>query len=90
MVKLKRKDPNKKHKRRDSIRKKNRSKRSYGTQTTIKISSNSNLLKTKFLIVKAMFKLFNWKERFETKILALVSLDLDERAKSYEGLKFRG
>ena len=36
-----------------------------------------------------MFKLFNGKEGFETKILALVSLDLDERLKSYEGLKIR-
>ena len=37
-----------------------------------------------------MFKLFNRKEVFETKILALVSLDLDERLKSCEGLKIRG
>ena len=37
-----------------------------------------------------MFKLVNWKERFEMKILALVSLDLDEWLKSYEGLKIRG
>ena len=37
-----------------------------------------------------MFKLVNWKEGFETKILALVSLDLDERAKRCEGLKIRG
>ena len=37
-----------------------------------------------------MFKLINWKEGFETKILALVSLDLDERLKSCEGLKMRG
>ena len=37
-----------------------------------------------------MFKLINWKEGFETNILALVSLDLDERLKSYEGLKIRG
>ena len=29
------------------------------------------------------------KEGFETKILALVSLDLDKRAKSCEGLKIR-
>ena len=28
-----------------------------------------------------MFKLINWKGRFETKILALVSLDLDKQAK---------
>ena len=37
-----------------------------------------------------MFKLFNRKEGLETKILALVSLDLDERLKSCEGLKIRG
>ena len=37
-----------------------------------------------------MFKLINWKEGFETKTLALVSLDLDERLKSCEGLKMRG
>ena len=37
-----------------------------------------------------MFKLFNGKEDIETKILALVSLDLDERLKSCEGLKIRG
>ena len=37
-----------------------------------------------------MFKLINWKEGLETKILALVSLDLGERLKSYEGLKIRG
>ena len=37
-----------------------------------------------------MFMLINWKEGFETKILALVSLDLDERLKSCEGLKIRG
>ena len=36
-----------------------------------------------------MFKLVNWKEGFETKVLVLVSLDLDKRAKSYEGLKIR-
>ena len=37
-----------------------------------------------------MFKLITWKEGFETKILALVSLDLDGRLKSCEGLKMRG
>ena len=37
-----------------------------------------------------MFKLINWKEGFEMKILALVSQDLDERLKSFEGLKIRG
>ena len=37
-----------------------------------------------------MFKLINQKEGFETKILALVSLDLDERLKNCEGLKIRG
>ena len=37
-----------------------------------------------------MFKLINWKERFKTKILALVSLDLDKQLKSCEGLKIRG
>ena len=37
-----------------------------------------------------MFKLVNWKEGFETKILVLVSLDLDKPLKSCEGLKIRG
>ena len=37
-----------------------------------------------------MFKLINQKEGHEAKILALVSLDLDERLKSCEGLKIRG
>ena len=37
-----------------------------------------------------MFKFIIWKEGFETKILALASLDLDERLKSYEGLKIMG
>ena len=37
-----------------------------------------------------MFKLINWKEGFKTKLLVLVSLDLDERLKSCEGLKIRG
>ena len=37
-----------------------------------------------------MFKLINQKERFVTKILALVSLDLDERLKDCEGLKIGG
>ena len=37
-----------------------------------------------------MFKLINWKEGFDMKILALISLDLDERLKSCEGLKIRG
>ena len=37
-----------------------------------------------------MFKLIKQKEGFETKILALVSLDLNERLKSCEGLKIRG
>ena len=37
-----------------------------------------------------MFKLINQKEGLETKILALVSLDLDERLKSCEGLKISG
>ena len=36
-----------------------------------------------------MFKLINWKEGNKMKILALVSLDFDERAKSNEGLKIR-
>ena len=34
-----------------------------------------------------MFKLINWKEGNKTKILALVSLDLDKRAKSCSRLK---
>ena len=37
-----------------------------------------------------MFNMIIWKEGIETKILALVSLDLDERLKSCEGLKIRG
>ena len=37
-----------------------------------------------------MFKLIKQKEGLETKILALVSLDLDKRLKSCEGLKIRG
>ena len=37
-----------------------------------------------------MFKFIKQKEGLETMILALVSLDLDERLKSYEGLKIRG
>ena len=37
-----------------------------------------------------MFKLINQKEGFETKILALVSLDLDKRAKNCERLKIMG
>ena len=36
-----------------------------------------------------MFKLIIWKEGNKTKILALVSLDLDKRVKSNEGLKIR-
>ena len=36
-----------------------------------------------------MFKLFIWKEGNKTKILALVSLDLDEQAKSNKGLNIR-
>ena len=37
-----------------------------------------------------MFKLVNYREGFETKILVLVSLDLDGRLKSCEGLKIKG
>ena len=37
-----------------------------------------------------MFKLINQKQGLETKILVLVSLDLNKRLKSYEGLKIRG
>ena len=37
-----------------------------------------------------MFKLVKWKEGFETKTLALVSLDLDKRVKSCERLKITG
>ena len=36
-----------------------------------------------------MFMLIIWAEGNEMKILALVSLDLDKRAKSSEGLKIR-
>ena len=37
-----------------------------------------------------MFILINWEEDFETKILALVSLDLDEWLKSCKGLNVTG
>ena len=37
-----------------------------------------------------MFKLFYWIEGIITKKWALVSLDLDRRVESIEGLKFRG
>ena len=37
-----------------------------------------------------MFKLAHWKERFETKILALVSLDLDERLKKLRRFEDQG
>ena len=37
-----------------------------------------------------MFKLINWKEGLDMKILASVSLELDEWLKSCEGLKIRG
>ena len=47
----------------------------------VKRTSNSNLLETKFKIVKTMFKLIKQKEGLETKILALVSRDLDEQKK---------
>ena len=36
-----------------------------------------------------MIKLIKQKEGLETKILALVSLDLDKRVKSNEGLKIK-
>ena len=36
-----------------------------------------------------MFKLFNWIEGIITKKWALVSLDLDKRAKSSDGFKTR-
>ena len=36
-----------------------------------------------------MFKLITWIDGNKMKILALVSLDLDKRVKSNEGLKFR-
>ena len=36
-----------------------------------------------------MIKLIKQKQGFETKILALVSLDLDKQLKSCEGLKIR-
>ena len=87
--KTKRTDLNRKFKWRASICKKNQSNRTYETQTTIKTSSRTNLLETKFYISKIMFKLFIWTEGVKTKILALVSLDLDKRAKSNEGLKIR-
>ena len=37
-----------------------------------------------------MFKLIIWKEGNKTKVLALVSLDLDKRLRNGEGLKIRG
>ena len=37
-----------------------------------------------------MFKLINQKEGLETKILALVSMDLDKWLKNCEALKIRG
>ena len=37
-----------------------------------------------------MYKWINPKEGFETKILALVSLDLDKRLRNSERLKIRG
>ena len=46
--------------------------------------------KVKFYSTKIMFKLVIWKEGFKAKVLALVSLDLDERLKSCEGLNIRG
>ena len=45
---------------------------------------------SKFYFFKTMFKLINWKEGSEKKILALVSLDLDERLKICKGFKIRG
>ena len=36
-----------------------------------------------------MFELDYWIEEIVTKTRALVSLDLDKRCKSYEGLKYR-
>ena len=64
--------------------KKNQSNLSYETQTTIKRNSKSNPLETKFSFVKTMFKLINWKEGFETKILALVSLDSIKKLRGFE------
>ena len=45
---------------------------------------------SKFENFKNMFGLDYWIEGIITKKWALVSLDLDKRAKSCEGLKFRG
>ena len=45
--------------------------------------------KVTFYSTKIMFKLFKQKEGFETKIQALVSSNLDKRAKSYTRTKIR-
>ena len=54
-------------------------------EVQIQICLNSN-----FKTVKNMFKLIIWIERIITKKWALVSLDLDKRAKSSDRLKNRG
>ena len=46
-------------------------------------------LKSNFKTFKNMFKLFYWIEEIITKKWALVSLDLDKRAKSCEGFKIK-
>ena len=47
-------------------------------------------LKPNFKIVKTLLKLIKQKEGFETKILPLVSLDLDKRLRNGERLNIRG
>ena len=53
-------------------------------EVQIQICLNSN-----FKTFKNMFKLFYWMEWIIKKKWVLVSLDLDKRCKSYEGLKNR-
>ena len=59
----------------------------------LKLRSNEvqiqNCLNSNIKTVKNMFKLFYWIEEIITKKWALVSLDLDKRVKSNEGLKIR-
>ena len=47
-------------------------------------------MKLNLKFVKTFLKLIRQKEGFETKSLALVSLDLDKRLRNGEGLKIRG
>ena len=63
---------------------------SYKTQVMNKTSLNSNIFEIKFYTFKNMFKLDIWIEGIVTKKWALVSLDLDKRAKSCDHFKSRG